>query len=144
MQKRSQFDFPQSYLREFWFCLLFHRLALGKASRNLALRRGRNKMSHQILGLCLKTYRWKIFFKLEIRVSKNLALLGGGGGEPIRGGRMGGQEKNEVNHVTGEGESNIGSWDVLHLLWVKFEPSSLALKRIFWDLNGVDVVSECC
>ena len=36
-------------------------------------------MSDQILGLCLKTYRWKIFFKLEIRVSKNLALLGGGG-----------------------------------------------------------------
>ena len=43
---------------------------------------------------------------------------------------MGGQERNEVNHVTGEGGSNIGSWDVLNLLWIKFEPSALAL-RIF-------------
>ena len=52
--------------------------------------------------------------------------------------RVGGQERrNEVNHVTGEGGSNTVSWDV-------FEPSALALKRTFWDLNGVAVVSECC
>ena len=57
---------------------------------------------------------------------------------------MGGQERNEVNHVTGEGGSNIGSWDVLNLLWIKFEPGALALKRIFWDVNEVAVVSECC
>ena len=57
---------------------------------------------------------------------------------------MGGQERNEVNHVTGEGGSNIGSWDVLNLLWIKFEPGALALKRIFWDVNGLAVVSECC
>ena len=37
---------------------------------------------------------------------------------------MGGQERTEVNHVTGEGGSNIGSWDVLNLLWIKFEPKS--------------------
>ena len=50
----------------------------------------------------------------------------GGGGEPIR---VGGQERNKVNHVTGKGGSNIGSWDVLNLLWIKFEPSALALKK---------------
>ena len=44
---------------------------------------------------------------------------------------MGGQERNEVNHVTGEGGCNIGSWDVLNVLSIKFEPSALALKRIF-------------
>ena len=55
-----------------------------------------------------------------------------------------GQERNEVNHVAGEGGSNIGSWNVLNLLWIKFEPSALALKRIFRDYNGVAVVSECC
>ena len=44
---------------------------------------------------------------------------------------MGGQESNEVNHVTREGGSNIGSCDVLNLLWMKFESSALALKRIF-------------
>ena len=47
-----------------------------------------------------------IKFVLEIRVSQNLAKLGEGGGEPIRGGRTGGKE---VNHVTGGGGSNIGS-----------------------------------
>ena len=26
--------------------------------------------------------------------------------------------------------------------WSKFEPSALALKRIFWDLIGVAVVKE--
>ena len=76
--------------------------------------------------------------ELEIRVSQNLAKLGG-----IPEG-VGGGRRNEVNHVTGEGGSNIGSWDVLNLLWIKFEPSALALKRIFWDVNGVSVVSECC
>ena len=30
------------------------------------------------------------------------------------------------------------------VLWIKFEPSALALKRIFGDLNGVAVVSDCC
>ena len=37
---------------------------------------------------------------------------------------MGGQERNEVNHVTGEGGSNIGSRDVLNVLWITFEPSA--------------------
>ena len=51
-------------------------------------------------------------------------------GEPIKG-AGGGQESNEVNHITGEGGSNIGSCDVLNLLWIKSEPSALALERIF-------------
>ena len=51
------------------------------------------------------------------------------GGAHKRGG--GGQESNEVNHITGEGGSNIGSCDVLNLLWIKSEPSALALERIF-------------
>ena len=41
---------------------------------------------------------------------------------------MGGQERNGVNYVTGEGGSNIGRLDVLNLLWIKFESSALALK----------------
>ena len=36
-----------------------------------------------------------------MRVSQNLAKLGGG---PLR---VGGQERNGVNYVTGEGKSNI-------------------------------------
>ena len=34
---------------------------------------------------------------------------------------MKGQETNEVSHVTGVGGSNIGSWDVLNLSWIKFK-----------------------
>jgi len=44
--------------------------------------------------------------------------------------------------VTAEGGSNIGSWAVLNLLWIKFEPSALAFKRIFWNLNGIAVVTD--
>ena len=44
-----------------------------------------------------------LYILLEIRVSQNLAKLGG---SPEG---VGGQESNEVNHVTGEGGSNIGS-----------------------------------
>ena len=90
-------------------------------------------------AMCKVARIYMLSSKLEIRVSQNLAKLGGGSPYGV-----GGQERNEVNHVTGEGGSNIGSWDVLNLLWIKFEPSALALKRIFWDLNGVAVVSECC
>ena len=49
--------------------------------------------------------RRELRIKLEIRVSQNLAKLGG---EPIKGGG-GEQESNEVNHITGEGGTNIGS-----------------------------------
>ena len=55
-------------------------------------------------------------------------MVGGGGGSPKGGG---GQERNEENHVTGGEGSNIGGLDVLNLLWIKFEPSALALKWIF-------------
>ena len=48
--------------------------------------------------------RRELRIKLEIRVSQNLAKLGG---EPIKGG--GEQESNEVNQITGEGGTNIGS-----------------------------------
>ena len=49
--------------------------------------------------------RRELRIKLEIRVSQNLAKLGG---EPIKGGG-GEQESNEVNQITGEGGTNIGS-----------------------------------
>ena len=78
---------------------------------------------------------WKpINDKLEIRVSAEPREARG-----VRKG-VGGQERNEVNHVTGEGRSNIRSWDVLNLLWIKLEPSALASKRIFWDLNYMELL----
>ena len=49
---------------------------------------------------------------------------------------MGRRERTGVNCVTGEGGFQHGSDQT------KFEPSALALKRFFWDINGVAVVKE--
>ena len=59
---------------------------------------------------------------LEIRISQNLANLGGGG-----------IELETVVQLGGGGE-------VLTLALIL--ESVLSLKRVFWDLNGVGVVKE--
>ena len=68
-------------------------------------------------------------------------------GKPIKCQRLEGGR--EVNCVTGEGGFQNWLYIILeagmYLIpfgWSKFELSALALKRIFWDLNGVAVVKE--
>ena len=55
---------------------------------------------------------------------------------------MGGRERTGVNFVTGVGGLYywIGEVYLMSFFRSKSEPSAPALKRIFWDLNGVAVV----
>ena len=79
--------------------------------------------------------------KLEIRVSQNLAKLGGC---HKMSGMEGGENWSKLYSLGGRVSilALILEGEMLIAFWLEFQPRTLLLKKIFWDLNGVGVVKE--